>query len=163
VLVASGSQDRTVKLWEARTGRLLATMAGHTGGVRSVAFAPDGTLLVSAGNDGSILIWSVHARRGLATLRALPDGDWITYTPEGHFIGSDGITEKVMMAFEYEFAGSKMRERACTLSPNPAKVAEALQEITRSTRVPERRQPPLKHGTLADAPPKLLPPGAAGS
>jgi len=43
--VVSGSDDRTVRLWDAATGALLQTLKGHADLVRSVAFSPDGKLL----------------------------------------------------------------------------------------------------------------------
>src|SRR6478752_3096775 len=46
----SGSEDKTLKLWDTTTGQLIRTFEGHSSGVRSVAFLPDGTHLVSAGS-----------------------------------------------------------------------------------------------------------------
>jgi len=43
--VVSGSDDRTLRLWDAATGAALQTLEGHTGYVSSVAFSPDGKLL----------------------------------------------------------------------------------------------------------------------
>ena len=43
--VVSGSYDKTVRLWDAATGRALQTLEGHSSGVSSVAFSPDGNLL----------------------------------------------------------------------------------------------------------------------
>jgi WD40 repeat protein len=43
--VVSGSDDETVRLWDAATGAALQTLEGHTGSVWSVAFSPDGKLL----------------------------------------------------------------------------------------------------------------------
>jgi WD40 repeat protein len=46
--LASGSQDKTIKLWHPATGKLLRTLTGHIAGVWSVAFSPDGQILASA-------------------------------------------------------------------------------------------------------------------
>ena len=46
-LLASASDDETVRLWDVQSGRLVRTLEGHTGSVESVAFAPDGRLLAS--------------------------------------------------------------------------------------------------------------------
>jgi len=43
--VVSSSYDKTVRLWDAATGRALQTLEGHSSGVSSVAFSPDGNLL----------------------------------------------------------------------------------------------------------------------
>ena len=47
-LVATGAADKTIKLWDAASGRELKTFAGHAGAVLAVAFSPDGKLLASA-------------------------------------------------------------------------------------------------------------------
>ncbi|MBP8857939.1 MAG: hypothetical protein KBG60_07955, partial [Anaerolineaceae bacterium] len=45
--------------WDASSGEILHTLAGHTGSVRSVAFSPDGSTLASGSYDGTIIIWDL--------------------------------------------------------------------------------------------------------
>ena len=58
-LLASGSMDGTVKIWEVRTGRLIRTLVGHKNGVRAVIFHPDGKQLVSGGGDRVVKVWDL--------------------------------------------------------------------------------------------------------
>ena len=55
--IASGSDDRSVRIWDAATGRQLRKLDGHGGWVRSVAFSPDGTTIASGSDDRSVRIW----------------------------------------------------------------------------------------------------------
>src|SRR5260370_27047235 len=50
-LLASASRDETIKLWEVKTGRNLATLTGHDNIVRSVAFSHSGYVLASGSTD----------------------------------------------------------------------------------------------------------------
>ncbi len=56
-LLASGGGDGTVRMWEAGSRQLLASLQGHTGVVRSVALSADGQLVVSGGYDGTVRLW----------------------------------------------------------------------------------------------------------
>jgi Tol biopolymer transport system component len=56
-LLASGSQDKTVRLWDAATGAVLRTLTGHSDGVRSVAFSISGKRLASGSTDKTIRLW----------------------------------------------------------------------------------------------------------
>jgi hypothetical protein len=62
-MLATGSDDGVVRLWDPRTRSLLHSLEGHQGGVTCVAFAPDGSLLVSGGDDGTLRLWRTESGR----------------------------------------------------------------------------------------------------
>ncbi|KAF7133693.1 hypothetical protein CNMCM5793_004991, partial [Aspergillus hiratsukae] len=70
-LLASGSWDNTIKLWDPSTGVLKHTLEGHSDPVYSVAFAADGRLLASGSNDNTIKLWD-------------PSTGVLKHTLEGH-------------------------------------------------------------------------------
>jgi WD40 repeat protein len=61
--IASGSYDKTVKLWDAQTRQELATLKGHAYMVLSVAFSPDGKTLAFGNADNTVKLWVVDARQ----------------------------------------------------------------------------------------------------
>jgi hypothetical protein len=56
-IVATAHRDHLVRLWSARTGRLVEVLAGHTGQVIAVAFSPRGRLLATGSSDGTARLW----------------------------------------------------------------------------------------------------------
>ncbi len=68
-MVASGSEDSTVKLWDYETGQYERTLKGHTGSVTSVAFSPSGEVLASTSADMSAKLWDMSTFICTRTLR----------------------------------------------------------------------------------------------
>ena len=64
-----GNDDYAIRLWDARTGSLFRTFVGHTLPIQSVAFAPDDSMLASAGEDRHIRIWDGRTGKALHSLR----------------------------------------------------------------------------------------------
>jgi WD40 repeat protein len=69
VLLATGGEDNTMKLWDGETGELLQELKGHTKRILSVAFSPDGKLLASGSADSTAILWNVDTRERLATFQ----------------------------------------------------------------------------------------------
>ena len=57
--LASGSEDKTVRLWDVATGTLKNTFTGHTDWIESVAYSPDSRTLASGSGDGTMLLWDL--------------------------------------------------------------------------------------------------------
>ena len=66
--VATGSVDRTVKVWDVATGKELLTLAGHTGTVSSVSFNSDGSRLVTGSSDKTAKVWDATTGKESLTL-----------------------------------------------------------------------------------------------
>lgn len=63
-----GSEDATVRLWNARNGTERKVLRAHTGAVVALAFTPDGSQIVSAGVDPNVLFWDARTGRGESVL-----------------------------------------------------------------------------------------------
>jgi WD40 repeat protein len=55
--LASGSWDKTIRLWDVEAGETRLILSGHTCMVFAIAWSPDGGALVSGASDGTILLW----------------------------------------------------------------------------------------------------------
>jgi uncharacterized protein with WD repeat len=67
-LVASASDDNTVRLWEAATGTCRSTLEGHSSWVTAVVFSPDGQLVASASGDKTVRLWEAATGTCRSTL-----------------------------------------------------------------------------------------------
>ena len=94
--VASTSGDKTIKIWNIANGECIKTLTGHTDAVVSVTYSPDGKYLVSGSWDGTIKFWNAGTGDLIATTFNLKDDEWLTYTPEGLFAGSEWATKNLV-------------------------------------------------------------------
>jgi WD40 repeat protein len=78
-IIASGSNDNTIKLWQLETGKLLRTLgrwfSGHSNIVHAIAFSPDGQLLASGSWDETIKLWQVDTGKQIRTFTS--HNNWI--------------------------------------------------------------------------------------
>ncbi|MDJ0537800.1 MAG: serine/threonine-protein kinase [Microcystis sp. M53603_WE2] len=97
--LASGSSDKTIKIWETATGTELRTLTGHSMTVWSVAYSPDGRYLASGSLDKTIKIWEVATGK-VRTLTGHYMTFWsVAYSPDGRYLAS-GSSDKTIKIWE---------------------------------------------------------------
>src|SRR5262249_28597767 len=84
-LLATTSDDSTIKLWDVAARKELSTLKGHAGGVLPIAFSPDGKRMASSGDDSTIRLWDVATGQELVALqRGNLTRAWsMTFSPDG--------------------------------------------------------------------------------
>ncbi len=95
-LLASGSWDNTIKLWDVKTGKMRQTLQGHTDLVLSIAFSPNGLLLASGSADNTIKLWEVSSGNVLKTLREKES--WVgsvAFSPDGQTLAAEGADNTI--------------------------------------------------------------------
>jgi len=94
-LLASCSDDKTVRLWDPATGVQQRILTGHTGAVYSVAFSPDGRLLASVGADGTVRLWDPAS--GVQHILTRGGHYSVAFSPDGRLLASVGADDTVRL------------------------------------------------------------------
>ena len=82
--IVSGSYDDTARVWDANTGSELRVLTGHTNGVASVSFSPDGTIILTGSYDDTARLWDANTGSVLHTLAGHTGPIvGVSYSPDG--------------------------------------------------------------------------------
>lgn len=94
--LASGSSDKTVRLWDTATHTSLLTLDGHSEQVNDVVFSPDGSQVASASDDMTIRLWDTVTGNSLLTLSGhSQEVSAVAFSPDGKQLASGSSDETV--------------------------------------------------------------------
>lgn len=97
-ILASGSTDHTIKLWDMDSGECIRTLRGHTNWVLSVAFSCDRQTLASSSFDQTIRLWDSH--RGCCSQILHGHTNWVlsvAFSPDGRRLASASFDQTVKL------------------------------------------------------------------
>ncbi|MFN5138361.1 MAG: NB-ARC domain-containing protein [Pseudanabaena sp.] len=125
-ILASGSADRTIKLWDVNTGKLLKTLQGHRSWIWEIAISPDSKFLASGSYDHTVKLWDLESGECLQTLQGHPSSVLsVRFSHDGKTLFSSGY-DQIVKHWELETgeclytweADSSNRIWAMEISPN---------------------------------------------
>jgi WD40 repeat protein len=133
--VVSASRDKTLRVWDMRSGELLAVLEGHDDEARDCAVMPDGRRVVSASSDRTLRIWDLETAQCITTLtghqsRVLA----CSVTPDGRRIvsASSDRTLRVWDAATGDaltiLAGHEGEVRDCAVTPDGRRVVSVSRD-----------------------------------
>lgn len=90
-LVASGSKDKSINIFDTKSFKVLATLKGHEGSINSLKFSPDGRFLLSGSEDNTMKLWDLEKNIDLLTFSAHAKSvNSVAFSPDSKFIASGG-------------------------------------------------------------------------
>ncbi|KAG9067040.1 hypothetical protein KI688_012952 [Linnemannia hyalina] len=136
--IASSSEDRTVKLWDSRSGLLVSSFINHVDKVNCVRFSPSGAYIASASDDNTLRLWEVNSSSlGLDSYDFPDPQTCATYSPDGRQLitGSRHAPLRQFSAdsgdIDFVFPDHLHNTRCIAFSPNGLQTAIGIgQEVT---------------------------------
>jgi WD40 repeat protein/tRNA A-37 threonylcarbamoyl transferase component Bud32 len=97
-MLASGSDDGIVTIWDVRSGEQLGTLGEQERGVRSIAWSPDGSMFASGSDDGIVVVWDVQTGNPVSRMEEHTRGvRSVVWSPDGAQLASGSYDGRVII------------------------------------------------------------------
>ena len=97
-LVAAAREDRSIGLWDVKTGALQAELRKHENVVNALAFSPDGKTLASGGDDRTAILWDIPSGKSRRTLKGHDmTVTSLAFSPDGRLVASGSGNAAVVL------------------------------------------------------------------
>jgi len=95
-ILASSSDDNSIKLWQVKNWQEICTITGHTNSVYSIAFSPDGKIIASSSHDKTIKLWRVKDGQEIRTLTGHTNSVYgVAFSPDGEILASSSWDKSI--------------------------------------------------------------------
>jgi WD40 repeat protein len=160
-LVAAGIGPGPVRIWEAATGKVVATLAGHSDRTVAVSFSPDGSLLATGSWDGTAKLWDLTTFRERRVLGHESSVNTVVFSPDGMWLASGtrdrsiGLWRLNNLSSARQIRAHERESQALAFSPNGEMLAAASSKGTvtvwpfRSDGKPFKLEGPASGATAA--------------
>jgi WD40 repeat protein/tRNA A-37 threonylcarbamoyl transferase component Bud32 len=136
-MLATGSDDLTIKLWNLTTKQEIRTFKGHSSWIYAIAISPDGQTIASGSADKTIKLWNLNTGEEIRTLKGHSDSvSSVAFSPDGKLLASSSL-DKTIKLWDLEtnkeirtLTGHSKRVASVAFSPDGLTVASGSSDKT---------------------------------
>ena len=135
--LASASEDRTIRLWDAATGTHRHKLTGHNSYIYSISFSPDGLTLASGSENGKIRLWNVTTGQYRVTLEGHSSSvRSVAFSPDGQTLASGSSDRTIRLwnattgQYRVTLEGHSETINSVAFSPDGTTLASASSDRT---------------------------------
>ncbi|MEA5566844.1 serine/threonine-protein kinase [Anabaena sp. UHCC 0399] len=131
-ILASGGENKMIKLWDLETKTVINSLSGHSQGVTSVAFSPNGQVLATASDDKTVKLWHIPTSTEIYTLVGHSHAvKSVAFSPDGQILASGSWDKQIRLwdvetgAEIFSLQGHQLQVSAVAFSPDGQLLASA--------------------------------------
>ncbi|MBK6267273.1 caspase family protein [Marivirga sp. S37H4] len=155
----SGGEDRIIRIWDRKSGKIIQTFEGHQATVSSLNIHKSDNLLISGDLDGVTKFWDLKTGKEILEHIIIDKANWMVRNPSGYFYATDGAKKYIhytkdnkaylLDQFFEEFFTPDLISN--TFSENGTKSKKSIQGLLENSSLPEVKIAGIKSGDELEA------------